>query len=269
MSLSFEKINKESKPIALYYGKDGEEKFVFLTQDDYEFGEGTNKHEGAKKLKLDESSSSHFFPLVNPVKNGQNDRIYISGRSGIGKSYHFIRPYILEFLKRYPKGKVFFYSSKKKDIAVDDLPIIRLEVNDKFVENPPKLDDFKSKFANIPNLIVFDDIQDYEKKSYVKALYRFRDEAVRNGRSYKIYTLFLFHKPTAGKDTTEQIFEASGAVIFPNKSGHHDYDRLLEVYLGIKDRKTKEILKRSKSNYVYISKSSPAFVVSNKYILAL
>jgi len=269
MSLSFDKINDDSKPIAIYNnGK--EEKFVFLTPDDYEFGRGVNKSDaGAKKIKLSDKSHGSFFPVINPVKNGENDRIYISGRSGIGKSYKFIRPYILEFKKRYPKSKVFFFSSKMKDMAVDDLPIIRLNVDDNFIENPPRLDDFKSNISNSANLLVFDDVQDYPSAKHIKALYRFRNEAIRNGRSYKIYTLFLYHKPTAGHDTAEQIFESTAAVIFPNKSGFNDYDRLLETYLGIRDSKTKELLKRSKSDYVYISKSTPAFVVSDKYILAL
>ena len=265
MSLSFEPINDESAPIAKIYGKD--KKIVYLNDEGYNFNDSRKGvRDGIKKIVLYNDDSS-IFPLIHENDDGQNDRIFICGKSGCGKTYNFIRPYIIDFYKKF-KSNIWFFSSKPQDDAVDDLPIKRVEIDDKFVENPPDVREFANQNKH-PNLVVFDDVQDYKKKTYNKAVQQLRDEILRNGRSMAIYIIYVWHKPADHKNTEQQIFESTATVIFPKTSGHDDYDYLMKRYLGLSNAEQKNLLKKAKSKYVYVTKKSPAVAISDKYILLL
>jgi hypothetical protein len=265
MSLSFEPENENSKHIAnIYDGK--KTKKIYINDSGFDFESSHNNKSGVKKIVLD-NEKKYIFPIIHNYEDGHNDRIFVCGKSGCGKTYRFIRPYIIHFLNKYKGSKVYFFSSKTEDKAVDDLPIIRVKVDDNFVLNPPDIRKFSNNNSN-PNLIVFDDIQDYKKKSYNNSVQQLRDEIARNGRSHGLYVIYLWHKPADRKNTEIQIFESTASVIFPKTSGHDDYDYMASRYLGVKPE-TMEILKRAKSNYVYITKSSPAVAISDKYIIVL
>lgn len=263
MSLSFEPENENSKLISHIF-TDKNIKDVYITDNDFSFDSGKEKKKGCKKIVL-QNPNHYIFPYIEN-KKGTNTRIYICGKSGVGKTYNFIRPFVRFYLKKN-KSKCFFFSSKPHDDAIDDLPIIRYDVDDDFVENPPKIEEFAPK-NNKRNLVIFDDIQDYKTKQQNKAVEQLRNEILRNGRSMSIDILYVNHKPNQGAITAEQIFEATATVIFPKQSGHSDYDLILDRYLGVKasDRK---ILKNAKSKYVYISKSQPAYAITDNYILVL
>jgi len=265
MSLSLEPENDHSINIANIYGKNKNN--IFLNDNGFDFDNIGDKKMGVKKIVL-QDDRDFIFPLVNDHRNGTNDRIFICGKSGCGKTYKFIRPYIKHFLSKYPSSKVYFFSSKLEDKAVDDLPIIRVKVDDKFVESPPDIRLFTNKNKN-PNLVVFDDVQDYKTNTINKAVQRLRDEILRNGRSLGLYIIYVWHKPADYKNTEIQIFESTATVCFPKTSGHDDYDYMLKRYLGVSKDETKKILKNAKSNYVYITKKSPAVAISDKYILVL
>lgn len=259
MSLSFND-GEDKKLICTIYDKKIK-KHIYITSKNYDFDKSTsNEKNDIKKIVL-ENKESFIFPYIT---DKDNERIYISGKSGSGKTYNFIRPYIINFLNKF-KSNVYYFSSKMKDNAVDDLDIIRVEPD--YIENKELLiSDFTTK--NKKNLIVFDDIQDYKTKKLNEKVAQFRNEVLRNGRSEGLYILYVNHKPNAGFQTAEQIFEATAVVIFPKQSGESDYNLMMSKYLGIKPKEM-EILKNAKSKYVYISKSKPAYAISDNYVLSL
>lgn len=265
MSLSYEPLNENSRHIADVHSKKGKQP-IYVNDEGFDFDHKISESKGVKKMVLEDDSKC-IFPIIHDFEDGQNDRIFVCGKAGCGKTFRFIRPYISQFLKKHKGSKVYFFSSKTEDKAVDDLPIIRVDVDDEFVENPPDIRSFKNPNGE-PNLIVFDDIQDYKKKAYNHAVQQLRDEIARNGRSMGLYTVYLWHKPADRKNTEIQIFESTASVIFPKTSGHDDYDYMAGRYLGVKPDKM-EILKRAKSNYVYITRSSPAVAITDKYIMVL
>ena len=271
MSLSFEKINKTSELIAFKFKRDDVEP-VYISEDDFEvdFSSGTKEQGTEKQLKIIKSADNEtrFFPAVAKFdkKTGSiNSRIYICGKSGVGKTYYFIRPYIQEFKRIYPKAKIYFYSSKLEDPAVDDLDIIRVTVDEEFIKNPPDI----RKYKGFPNLVVMDDIQDYKIKSHNIAVQRLRDELMRNSRSIGCALLYLWHQPNDFRATKDMIFEATAICIFPKTSGHSDYSLLMDKYLGIQDVKKRNILKKAKSEFVYITKKNPAYAITDNYIMIL
>lgn len=236
------------------------------TDVDFETGKVKTRDDiskGASKLKI-LHAKEYFFPQVTNFKDKeQNDRIYICGKSGSGKSFHFIRPYIIEYHSMYPKNKILLFSSKVKDRALDDLKYMsRVIVDDDLLENPIEITQLEG------TLCIFDDIEDFPKKTITKAVLKLLEELLRNGRSQNTFILYTHHQPTDYKNTRLMLHEATAIVIFPcaETGGQHDYDYLLDKYLPISEL-NKKIIINCRSKYVYISKSNPQIIISDKYIL--
>ena len=64
-----------------------------------------------------------------------------------------------------------------------------------------------------PTLVIFDDIEDFATKKQNKEIERLRDEVLRNGRSYGIYSIFVHHQPTDYKATRNMIFESNKTIV--------------------------------------------------------
>ena len=95
---------------------------------------------------------------------------------------------------------------------------------------------------------------------------RLRDEILRNGRSFGIYSIFVHHNPTDYKATRNQIFEANKVVIFPKRSGKGTYNYLMEKKLLL-SKEHIDLINNLKSNFVCISKQVPKSIISDKYII--
>lgn len=234
------------------------------TEVDFETGEvRKNKKNGTSKLKIMDKKQ-YFFPAVHDWNiDKMNDRIYITGKSGSGKSYHFIRPYIQEYHRFYPKNDIYLFSSKLEDPALDDLKYLkRVEIDEDMLENPVDLRQLKN------SLLVFDDIEDFSDKKLTKEVLRLLEEVLRNGRSMNIFTLYTNHQPTNYKSTRLMLHESTGIVIFPKSKvgGKHDYDYLLEKYVPL-SKVNKNIIQNADSKFVFITKTNPNIIISDKYIL--
>jgi len=268
MSLSFEPINENSIKIADIEGS--KKGIVYVTDKDYEFNKKDNdvKEKCLQKIKLLDDKSS-FFPIVNDNKDGRGQCIYVTGANGVGKTFHFIRPYIKHFNKKFPTSKIYYFSSKPEDKAVDDLKIIRIEIDEDFSNDPPDIRSFAPKSTLKPNLLIFDDVQDFKTTKINKAVWAFRDQVMRNGRSLGLYSIMVWHESCDYKNTKSMIYEATAVCIFPKNGGDADYEYFLEKYIGVKDLEQRKLLKRAKSNFVYITKKTPRVAISDNYIIVL
>ena len=251
MSVNFEGIGKAIANI--YDDEDSIIKQVFYDEDE----------KGLDKLRLQDGS--HFFPVIPDWKEDEQvDRIYVCGETGCGKS-SFIREYILKFLQFYPKATLLLFSSKKEDKCLDVIKQIkRVPIDDDIFHNPYTLEEISSNSK--PTLCIFDDIEDFPNKKINKEVERLRDEIMRNGRSYGIYSIFVHHNPTDYKATRNMIFEANKVVIFPKRSGKGTYNYLLEKKLLISKEQI-ELINNLKSSYVCIVKQIPKCIIADKYLM--
>ncbi len=214
------------------------------------------------RIRLNEKDEA-FFPAITRFElTDQVDRCYITGETGCGKST-WIRAYVQQFLKIYPKSKVLLFSSKKEDKQLDDLKIERLDIDDDIYNNPYTLAELSAKSK--PLLTIFDDIQDFPNKKINNEVARLRDEIMRNGRSYGIYSLFVYHDPCDYKATKNQLFECNKVVIFPKRCGKGAYNYLMDKKLHL-SKKNIDAINSLKSNYVCINKGVPKYIISDKYI---
>ena len=218
---------------------------------------------GLDKIRVPEGLS--LFPIIPDfIKDEQVDRIYVCGETGCGKS-SFIAEYIIKFLNKYPKATLLLFSSKKEDKCLDSFKQVRrVVIDDEILNNPYTLQEISSNTK--PTLAIFDDIEDFPNKKLNKEVERLRDEILRNGRSYGIYSIFVHHNPTDYKATRNMIFEANKVVIFPKRSGKGTYNYLLEKKLLISKEQI-DIINKAKSSFVCIVKQIPKCVIADKYLL--
>lgn len=251
MSINFDGNGKKVANIFTLNGKIIKE--VFCSEDDG----------GLDKIRINDDT--YFFPAIADFKTEEQvDRVYVCGETGSGKS-SFIREYVLKFLQQYPKATILLFSSKLEDKQLDDIKTIkRVEVDDDIHNNPYTLKEMSSN--STPTLCIFDDCEDFPNKKINKEVERLRDEVLRNGRSYGIYSIFVHHNPTDYKATRNMIFEANKVVIFPRRSGKGTYNYLLDKKLLI-SKEHIDMINTLKSSYVCICKQIPKCIISNKYLI--
>jgi len=262
MSLSEDKLGKNSVLIANQYNKKHVEGTIYYTDED----ELKENFKPLRKARIN-NKISHFFPAITDFfKTNQVDHIMVSGQTGCGKTT-FIKEYAEHFKQKYPKARGLLFSSKKEDELLDTLKFIdRVDIDEDILVNPYTLEEMGS--ISKPSLIIFDDIQDFPNKKLNVEIARLRDEVMRNGRSSGLFSIYVNHDPCDYKATKSQIFEANKMVIFPKKCGMGTYNYLLEKKLHL-NKKTIEAINTLKSNYVCINKNVPNSVISDNYILLL
>lgn len=206
-----------------------------------------------------------FFPSVTDFfKRDQVDRIYVTGASGCGKST-WIRNYCSAFHIMYPQAKVLLFSSKTEDKLLDGVKYIeRVRIDDDIVINQMKLSEISNKSK--PSLCIFDDIQDFPTPKINKEITRLRDEIMRNGRAYGIFSVFVWHEVCDYVRTKHMISECNKCVIFPKRCGAGTYDYLLTKKLYLTPKNVK-MINELKSNYVCISRGVLRLIISDKYII--
>lgn len=245
----------------LYNSKNKIVNSIYYQEDDID--DDKKKSPVLDKIRLNDKTN-YFFPEITDFKKTEQvDRIYVCGETGSGKST-FIKEYVLKFIDKFPKSNILLFSSKAEDKSLDVIKkIIRVEIDDDIYNNPYTLSEMSS--AGSPILTIFDDIEDFKNIKINKEIARLRDEILRNGRSYGIYSIFVNHNPSDYTRTRNQIFEASAVAIFPKRSGLGTYNYLLEKKLFLPKDIVKNI-NELKSNFVVIKKQHPKTIISDKYI---
>ena len=232
----------------------------YLPEDEFEVPKG----ERLKRLRLN-LKSEIFFPEINDFfSNEQVDSSYITGMKGCGKTT-YVHNYAILFHRKYPKAKIYFFSSKKEDEKIDILTFIeRVEIDENYLLNPMTIEEIH-KNSNV-SLCIFDDVQDFKEKKITDEIGRFRDELLRNGRSKGIYMLCVFHNPCSYTKTRDQLFECNKIIIFPKRCKKGTYNYLMQKKLNLSNA-TMKLLNELNSNFVCIDQGPIPTIISDKYII--
>jgi hypothetical protein len=193
---------------------------------------------------------------VVPDKDKDRTSIFIVGRNGSGKSY-WIKDYITEFIKRFPKYPIFLFSSKNEDENLDKITKIkRVPIDVSFIEDPINYEDLSS------SLCIFDDIDGLRGK-LKDEIYYLRDKILKNGRSYKIHIISTNHDAT-GKDVQAPLNE-SDMIVFFMKNYNRCLRYLLENYIGLEKEQISK-LRRNKSRATTYMKTYPNVIIQERQI---
>ena len=223
-------------------------------------------------ISLDDSNqakqSFNEFTLKDPKQRFQvvgdpkreRDIIYISGRSGSGKSY-FIKDYVNNYYKLiHKKRPVYLFSALKEDPTIDQIKgLLKINLSNDF------LADEEISIADFANsCVIFDDTDVIKSKPIRDKVNHILDEILQTGRHHKITALITKHTTCNGPDTKIILAESHQFVLFINGLGNKTLKYLLDNYLGLDSDQIKKI-KRTKGRWCAINRSTfPMSVVSEK-----
>lgn len=235
-----DKYKRENEVVKDYSFKDT---YVRLA---YEFD---NREKVVDKITLAEDY--RFLPLPYLPLTTEEDRscVYISGASGLGKSY-LVNEIVTEYKRFYPSNKIYYITknnaSNDRSLSPKDMYKF-IDVN-KFIdyysynENIEEfLLDTKKKFHN--SMFIFDDVASMEKIDKVagKVLNNIMDIILENKRKAKMSICIISHVPSNYKQTALLIREMHSYICFP-KTLQVCSDRILNNYLGLSTKEIERII---------------------------
>jgi len=183
------------------------------------------------------------------------ERMYIAGQSGCGKSTLASR-YMVEYLKMFPKNKVFLFSRHEGEPTYKDVPHTAIKLNEELETTPIDL----PELAN--SLVVFDDTDNLQDKKVSKAIAKLNDDIISNGRKYGIHSLTLAHQ-LLNHFKSRNILNETNRTVFFNSGTTFHIKNYLQKYIGLELKKVKKIL-AVPSRWTLISNGMPVYVLHQR-----
>jgi hypothetical protein len=205
------------------------------------------------------TNENQRFQVVGDPKR-ERDIIYITGRSGSGKSY-FMKDYVNNYYKvMFKKRPIYLFSALTEDPTIDQIKgLCRINLNAEFLaDNDIGIADFAK------SCVIFDDTDVIKSKPILEKVNHLLDEILQTGRHHEITCLISKHTQTNGHETKVILAESHQFVLFPVGLGNRSLKYLLDNYLGLDSKQVKKI-KKSKGRWVCINRATfPLSVVSEK-----
>jgi hypothetical protein len=200
-------------------------------------------------------SNEKFQQIPNP--HTERQILYITGRSGSGKSY-FTLYYCREYQRLYPKRSIYLFSALEEDSTLDQLKgLKRIKLSEEFCNDDIEAEDFKE------SMVIFDDTDVISSKVIRNKVNSIMNQILQVGRHFEISCIITTHTACNGGSTKIVLNEAHSVVIFPNGLGGRSLKYLLDSYLGLDKAQIKKI-KNLKSRWVSINKTFPMSILSER-----
>lgn len=209
-----------------------------------------------------------FVPIK---KEGQNNRLYINGQSGSGKSVLCGR-YALKYQEQNPGNEVYLFSRKMHDPAYDNVipGLIRVPLNRQFIGLTQRPDEGQNdpleRFAN--SLMIFDDIESIQNPDILNAVINFKNSAFQLGRQYNIDICSIQHKGLGGKKSIVDLVEANVIVCFPKKN-LGETTKILKNYCLYNKHEMDRILDEDMKNERWMCVIRPNIIICENFIKVL
>jgi hypothetical protein len=186
--------------------------------------------------------------------------LYISGKSGSGKSY-YTADYVRGYLRETPKNRVILFSALDEDDTLDEITgVKRVKVNTPgFCNEEFKVEQFKDM------LVIFDDtdtIEDIRIKNKLAHIAKFIQQTGRHTDTTLVYTS---HLSCAGNDTKLILTESHSVIFFPSAMTIKSLKYLCQEYIGLDIKQIKHV-NREKSRWLTYFKGCPPLIMT-KYSL--
>ena len=213
--------------------------------------------ESVKDITLNDLNQR--FQVVGDPKR-ERDIIYITGRSGSGKSY-FIKDYVNNYYKMVNKKRpIYLFSALSEDETIDQIKNLhRVKLDEEFLNDDEiTINDFAK------SCVIFDDTDVIKSKPILEKVNQLMNQMLETGRHHQITCLITKHTPTNGRDTKLILAESHQFILFPNGLGNKSLKYLLDNYLGL-DRTQVKKIKKLKTRWVCINRATfPLSIVSEK-----
>ena len=218
------------------------------------------------EFKIPNDKEEHL-ELSFPLANGERLVMFVVGRNGCGKST-FTQKILMNYLKVYKNRKIILFSTQEFDDKLDKVfkdKINRVDLGEEFTNNPFTLDEIRN------SICIFDDVDSIRDKKLKEALFKLRDDILKNGRSHTgdrnedIDIIITNHDVLGGHDTATMIRESFFYVVFPKGSTSHAINTICKKYSGLKNDQIRRIIDNPQ-RYVIIHNTHPGYVLTEKEI---
>lgn len=199
---------------------------------------------------------------IQLIPGEKRESFYIAGRNGSGKST-YISHYLQEFTKLYPDSKIYLFSEKDHDDALDKYNVLRIPLDDDLIDDPIDIIDE----VDTGDLIIFDDVDSLANKDIKKTVTDLYNKILKVGREKKIHCMVTSHMLFDYIRTRDLLNECSYIVFYPNGTGKNHIKRLLENILGYDKQDIENIKKLFTSRYITVHQNYPNFIVSDHDII--
>ena len=247
----FAKAHPKLRPIAIVKGGKHDKKLVLFNED---------PDQGFDSITLDTKSGKlQALPNFN-----KNEKLYIAGNSGAGKSY-----YIAQWIKEWKKHgdnkekPIYIFSSVDEDETLDSLENVeRIPIDETLVSEPIKPEDLSD------SICIMDDIDTISHPTLRKIVINFRNHLAQCARHYNITMLCTSHVITNYSHTRVLIQEATSITVFPKASGLFAIRQYLEKQVGMNKDQIKRFVGQ-KSRAVTLFRQYQPYIMSEKEVYML
>jgi len=207
--------------------------------------------------------SSGKFTVLPLVERDQVDRIFVSGQSGVGKSY-WIAQYAQSYQKMFPGNQVYVISRHDSDPSLDKAirGLKRLVVNEELLEVEIDIADFKD------SLLILDDYDTVADKKLYSLLSKLRDDILQNGRHHRTYMVMVSHMILDYKKTRMLLLESTKVVFFC-RSGQYQIRNFLKQYQSLDKQQIDTIMKLPSRWCCLVKNIYPNVLISEKTMFIL
>jgi hypothetical protein len=250
-------VKQKSPPIArLGSFSEGSSVFVYLKETDKDY-DSRNKILGIS------GGETKKFEVLPFIENEQRTAVYISGISGSGKSTSAAK-YIDELrdLEDFKHYRVYFITNNStEDKAFENMDgFYKLDINDLYECNV-----HPSEFRE--SIVLFDDwtsIADKKIKEFVESLLK---QLLENTRKNKTQIIVVNHMTQDYSKTRSIISECESYFLYP-QFNMNSVLKFLRSYLDL-DNAQLEMIKKLDTRVLFIRKSAPRYIISEKKIILL
>lgn len=224
-------------------------------------------------MKILEARESKYFHVASGFKleviprhiMNQEDRLYVAGPSGGGKSW-FSSLYARNYKVQYPGNGVYLFSEKEYDPVFDGTvpDLVRVPLNRALVtnlkrENRDLLEQYKC------SLLIFDDFDGVQDVTIRTTVQHFKNSMLRLGRQNHISTISITHKLLSGMKSQVEMQEATHFVFFPSKN-LAEVKKMLKTYCGLEKPEVGKILDEEAKQERWMCLIRPDIFVTEKFI---
>ena len=187
-----------------------------------------------------------------PNRKQERDILYISARSGAGKSW-YAKDYANKYREMYPKRDIYLFSGLEDDKgSIDKIKNLqRIKLDSEFMKADITLDMMKN------SMLIFDDIDIIDDKLLLNKLYTILNMALQTGRHSHTSVIFTTHTPCNGQKTKICLAESHSITLFVPGMGNKSLKYLLDSYYGL-DKKQIEKIKSIPSRWVTLTRTFPS-----------
>ena len=171
----------------------------------------------------------------------------------------------------YPAGQVFVFSVLTEDPSLDRIGIVRVPINQGFLDSPFKPEELFDCF------LVFDDIDSIRDPKMCAAAQKLCDDNLEDGRHRNVGVLRTSHKFMNWNATAKAIQESDWVCFFINKSPPRAIKKFLSEYMLLDNETIWQIIgnhgnksiKGIQSPWICLATHQPFFVVGTNELRIL